>query len=645
MSKTTALAIAAAIVAAPGCAAMAATAPPPIEAYGKLSNVEMMRLSPEGDKIAFVTVAGADRKLHVISADGQTLHEVDCADIKLRALDWADDDHVVLSASLTMRMNGFSAAAGEFLQVISLNVPKHRLYVVFNNQAQVLPLVFGEYGFSASKGHAYGYFGGIQRNQLRYTGNGVPNLFRVDLDSGDRVFVAAGGFKDQRWLIDPRTGQVAATTLKDEHSGEWRVEAGGKVVASGRADFGPARVLGFSGGGSALLTAEPTSGADLIREVGLDGATAKDVPDGGQVDDFLTDRRTGLWIGVTRSGDLRGTTFFDPDSEARWRNALAAVDDDHATLISHSDDFSRVIVETEGDHDPGTYWLVNTAAKTARPVGQAYPEIPADAVGSFSTVDWKAADGMDLHGVLTLPPGRPAKGLPLVVLPHGGPEARDYPAFDWWAQAFAARGYAVFQPNFRGSAGYSEAYVSAGYGQWGRKMQTDISDGVAELARRGLVDPKRACIVGGSYGGYAALAGVTVQQGLYRCAVSWGGVTDLPLMLHEVYRASGSTQSDATRYWRRFVGADGPDKADLGSLSPAKLAARADAPILLMYGLDDTVVAPEQSLEMIEALKKAGKPHEVAVMPGEDHWLSRGATRTAMLKATTDFVQKYNPAD
>lgn len=199
-------------------------------------------------------------------------------------------------------------------------------------------------------------------------------------------------------------------------------------------------------------------------------------------------------------------------------------------------------------------------------------------VGPITMVEWKAADGLTLHGVLSLPTGRPATPLPLVVLPHGGPEARDYPVFDWWAQAFASRGYAVFQPNFRGSAGYGRTFRDAGFGQWGRKMQTDISDGVAELARRGIIDPKRACIIGGSYGGYAALAGVTVQQGLYRCAVSVAGVSDPEALLTYARERSGSATA-ATRYWRDFMGVKSVFEGELNAISPVKLAAKADAPI------------------------------------------------------------------
>ncbi|HEY2179288.1 MAG TPA: prolyl oligopeptidase family serine peptidase [Caulobacteraceae bacterium] len=636
-----------ALCAGAALASAASAAPPPLEAYGALPAVEMMRISPNGDRIAWITTTGADRKLHVAdAASGQILHEVDCADIKLRALDWADEDHVVVTASVTMTfVRGISAAA-EFMQVVALDVPRHSLMVVFNNQPTLLPLVFGAYGYSSQDGHAYGYYGGIRRNDLRYKSGATTNLYRVDLDTDAWLFVGEGAFRDQQWLVDPRTGSVSARALTDEHSGEWRIEEDGTVLDHGKADYGAARLLGFGKDGKGLLVAEPTAGDDRIREVSAFGAVSEEVKDGGAITEFEMDRRTGKWIGEAREADRPQITFFDRALQARLDMAMAVVGSDrNPVLVSYDDDLSHIILKTEGDNDSGTWLLVDTRSKNVKTVGRAYPDISPDEVGAFSMVDWKAADGLDLHGVLTLPPGKPAKNLPLVVLPHGGPQLRDYPHFDWWAQAFASRGYAVFQPNYRGSAGYGEAFVAAGYGQWGRKMQTDISDGVAELARRGVIDPRRACIVGGSYGGYAALAGVTVQHDLYRCSVSWGGVADLKDMQMAAYRGSGSRSSDATRYWNRFMGGDGPKPLDIAAVSPAKLAGSADAPILLMYGHDDTVVPPRQSIEMANALKKAGKPVEVQVMPGEDHWLSRGATRTAMLQAAVAFVEKNDPPD
>jgi dipeptidyl aminopeptidase/acylaminoacyl peptidase len=174
-------------------------------------------------------------------------------------------------------------------------------------------------------------------------------------------------------------------------------------------------------------------------------------------------------------------------------------------------------------------------------------------------------------------------------------------------------------------------------------MQTDISDGVAKLAKGGVIDPKRACIVGASYGGYAALAGVTVQHGLYRCAVSVASVSDLAGMLTYQHKLAAGPTSAALRYWHAFMGVDTSSDSRLAAITPAALADKADAPILLIHGKDDTIVPIDQSETMESALKRAGKPVEFMKMNNEDHWLSRGESRIEMLKAAVAFVEKYNP--
>ena len=204
----------------------------------------------------------------------------------------------------------------------------------------------------------------------------------------------------------------------------------------------------------------------------------------------------------------------------------------------------------------------------------------------------------------------------------------------------ASRGYAVLQVNFRGSAGFGAQHLQAGYGQWGRKMQTDLSDGVRHLAGQGLIDPARVCIVGASYGGYAALAGATLDRGVYRCAASVAGVSDLRRMVGWSKTNKGRT---AQKYWIRFMGADDPDDPVLRELSPAEKVEGVTTPILLVHGRDDTVVPLEQSAIMQRALEKAGNPAEMVVMNGEDHWLSRGETRLRMLNAVTMFLEKNNP--
>lgn len=354
---------------------------------------------------------------------------------------------------------------------------------------------------------------------------------------------------------------------------------------------------------------------------------------------------TRLIVGVSYGGARPELDYFDPVRRARFKSLVQAFPENQTMTVAAADTaFQSVVVFSEGEGEPGAYWLVNLKDGSADRLGSAYPGVPAEQVGATRFYSYKAADGLALEGVLTLPPGREAENLPVVVLPHGGPESHDELGFDWWAQAYASRGYAVWQPNFRGSSGYGAAFTRAGHGQWGRKMQTDVSDGLAALAKDGIVNPERACVVGASYGGYAALAGVTVQQGVYRCAVSVNGVSDLTAMLYDE-RAQNGRESVVVRYWTTFMGASRVGDPALKALSPAELASRADAPVLLIHGRDDTVVPLDQSRTMERALKRAGKPVELVVLAGEDHWLSKGATRKAMLEAAVAFVQKHNPAD
>jgi dipeptidyl aminopeptidase/acylaminoacyl peptidase len=419
---------------------------------------------------------------------------------------------------------------------------------------------------------------------------------------------------------------------------------GNKVLASGISNFGGVN-LGRGRTPDTVLIDRPTAdGGVQSQELSLSGAPAADTPQGGDTAARYFDRESGLWIGLAKDADEPEARMFAPALEAKVSGVRKAFPGETVRLVSWSEDFQTMIVFTSGSGDSGAYWLVSIGTGKAEPLGYAYPEVEPDDVGPIQMVDWKAADGLSLHGVLSLPPGRPAKGLPLVVMPHGGPESRDYPVFDWWAQAFVSRGYAVFQPNFRGSSGYGAVFRNAGFGEWGRKMQTDISDGVAELARRGLVDPKRACIVGWSYGGYAALAGVTVQHGLYRCAFSMAGVSDPAEMISA---SMDLTQSDnsAERYWKAFMGVNFRYQSELNPYSPVKLAASADAPILLMHGDDDTVVPIGQSRGMDKALRQAGKPVDLVVLPNADHWLLHQDTRLTMAKASVAFVEKYDPPD
>ena len=310
------------------------------------------------------------------------------------------------------------------------------------------------------------------------------------------------------------------------------------------------------------------------------------------------------------------------------------------SFVSASRDFSKVVVLVEGANYGYRYVLIDLKHPGAVPIGNVYTGL--DKPLEVRPVTYAAGDGLQIHAYLTLP-DRAAHRLALVVLPHGGPAVRDTAEFDWWSQALAAQGYAVLRPNYRGS-NVDEHLLEAGFGQWGRKMQTDLSDGVSYLARQGIVDPSRVCIVGGSYGGYAALAGVTLQPTVYRCAVSVAGISDLAHMLRWENRG-GIEDRYATRYWDRFWGVSGSTDPRLDAISPVKHVDAVRAPVLLIHGRDDTVVPYEQSQIMFDALRSEKKDVELVTLKKEDHWLSSGDTRLQMLQATVAFLQAHDPPE
>ena len=351
----------------------------------------------------------------------------------------------------------------------------------------------------------------------------------------------------------------------------------------------------------------------------------------------------GLIADATGAG-LAGIGFVDDSRRVRWidpklaevQAALdKAVGDRRATIESLSRDRNRMIVHVGGADRPGAYYFFDTGVGAMQLYAHSNVRLKNARLAPVRTIRYRARDGLEIPAVLTLPVGREAKGIPLILMPHGGPRARDSEEWDWWVQFLADRGYAVVQPNYRGSTGYGTAFEDRGEGEWGLKMQDDLNDAVAHLAAEGIVDPKRVCIVGGSYGGYAAMRGAQRDGSLFRCAVSFAGVSDLGHL----------ARSDRNSLFRRTRDSFLRDQApDFKSVSPINFADQFSAPILLVHGKKDLVVPVRQSREMAERLEKAGKPFEYLEQPEADHHFSREQDRREFLERLEAFLQRHNPA-
>jgi len=625
-----------------------ARAAPPLEVYGRLPAIDFVALSPSGERFALAARDGDHRKLFVRRADGQAEVATGLPPGKVRELLWGGDRHLFIFGSSTIYapIQGFDRQ--EWMGGAHIDLKTGKAFGIFEKNNTFIQAFFGWYGVRQIEGHDYAFVGGYTFDQLQPRYNQTDqfaNLVRIDLETGATKLISTAGGGNSHWLLGP-SGEIIVRGATDPHGSAYQLfrGGGGPPLLVSKASNGEARIrlVGFGRTTASLLLQERSEDDVLLREVPLSTMSGGEVlKRGDNTAGGVFDRDTHLLVGVA-SNEGANIAMFDPLLQKKVEAARKAFPGLRTALISYGHGFDRMVFLTSGPGDSGTYWLVDIAKRSAIPIGRVNPEIKEADVGPMKMVSYKAADGLDMDGVLTLPPGGAARNLPLVVLPHGGPlVAGDEAGFDWWAQAFASRGYAVFQPNYRGTLGRGEAFRKAAYGEFGRKMQTDISDGVKALAAQGVIDPRRVCIVGGSYGGYAALAGVTVEQGVYRCAVSVAGLSDLSRFQVWVTTRNGS-DLQASNFWRALMGAAGSQ--DLKTVSPARLAQRADAPILLIHGEDDSVVPMEQSRIMEKALQAAGKPVEFVSMPGEDHWLSKEATRQAMLAKAVAFVEKHNPA-
>ena len=631
--------------------AVAQPAPPPIEAYASLPALSNLAISPNGERIAFIGQAGVNRRLGIQTVTGEPLGVVDIGTQKVRNVRWADDDHVLILTSTYSDLSGMSGDS-EYYTAQSYNV-RTRSFVTLLNRT-----VGGGANMSSTRiSGGAGMFNIVSGAPFVHVVNGVPRTFvtsfnrdfqmqtfEVDLDTG------VGTPRDDFNGVMGPDGRAVARASWDAERGRWWVSARRavgltQIWTSEDHMIDTPSLLGYGRTDQSVLVRVPEDGGDPLYEIPLDGGEPRKLAFGnvGEASPIYHPR-TGALLGFYFLGDNDQEYVFTDDTVGQaWASIAAAYPDQDVRLVSSTPDYSKFIILTQGASDTGTYHLVDLKAGRAVRIGAQYPAIPVEAIGEVRFINYAAADGTNIPAYLTLPPGRDVADLPLIVMPHGGPQARDEPGFDYWSQLLASRGYAVLRPQFRGSVGFGKAHYEAGFGEWGRKMQTDLSDGVRYLAAEGIADPDRVCIWGWSYGGYAAMAGPTIDPGVYRCAAAGAGVSDLPRMLDWERDQSGGRDTPVMRYWKRFMGATRINDGSLVEVSPARMVQNANVPILLIHGRDDSVVPYAQSEVFATALRRAGKDVEMVDLVGEDHWLSSASGRLAVFNALIPFLERHNP--
>jgi dipeptidyl aminopeptidase/acylaminoacyl peptidase len=379
---------------------------------------------------------------------------------------------------------------------------------------------------------------------------------------------------------------------------------------------------------------QKVNGRKALFKVRLDGSLSQtrvyDHPE-VDVDGLITIGRQRKIVGVSYATDKRYAHYFDAELaklQASLGKALPG-----AVQISFqgaSADGQKVVILASSDINPGEYYIYDKVAKTLRPLLSSRPELEKIPLSPVASVNIKASDGTMVPGYLTLPVGGARKNLPAIVMPHGGPSARDEWGFDWLAQFFANRGFAVLQPNYRGSSGYGDTwYQTNGFQSW-KSAIGDVNDSGRWLVSQGIADPARLAILGWSYGGYAALQSAVLDPALFKAVVAVAPVTDLAKLKEE--RLDWSSY----RSVQKFVGS-GPH---IEEGSPARHADRFRAPVMLFHGDLDNNVSVQQSKLMDDRLHSAGKSSDLIIFKGLDHYLEDSSARAEMLSKADAFLRR-----
>lgn len=470
----------------------------------------------------------------------------------------------------------------------------------------------------------------------------IFDVYHLDLNSKELALIAENPGNVTGWVTD-HAGRIrlAITTDGVNTSILHRPDESAAFKTTITTDFKQQIAPLFFDFDNKLLFAASNIGRDRSAIVRLDPATAAEesvIFAHPEVDvaNLAWSRKRKVYTAAQFVTWKRERRFFDAQMQAIFNDLERQLPGYEIDLQSADKDENIFVVAAWSDRTQGVRYLYEAATRRLTKLAEIAPWLDENQLAEMKPITYRARDGLTIHGYVTLP--RSGGGnLPLIVHPHGGPWARDMWGYDPEVQFLANRGYAVLQMNFRGSTGYGRAFWEAGFRQWGGKMQDDISDGVKYAVEGGIADPKRVCIYGGSYGGYAVLAGLAFTPELYACGIDYVGVSNLFTFLKTI-----------PPYWKpmldmfyEMVGNPETDKDLLAKASPVMHADAIRAPLLIAQGAQDPRVNVEESNQMVAALKKHGVPVEYLVKENEGHGFHNEENRFEFYEAMEKFLEKH----
>ena len=623
-------------------------------AFGAREAIAYVSLSPDGTKIAFLGPGpGASTILYSIDVTKETTPHIVLRSSgdpeRLYGCDWVANDR------LACNLGGLQEYAGEifgFSNVVAVNADGSNIKILSKRRGpnamfrdfrgggiiDFVPNIDGTV-FMMRSYVPEEQVGSLVQSLLE--GMGVDQINtrtlatkRIETPQRDAVEYITDGLGQVRIKGISRTNAegydkgVITYLYRSKQSNDWRTL--GDLDYLNGTGFNPYAVdpdkdvvYGFARvDGRLALVSTSLADAALTQSV---VASRPDV----DVDSLIRIGKRQRVVGASFATDRRQSIYFDPDLKKLAASLGKALPNQPLVeFIDSSLDESKLLIWAGADTSPGTYYLFDRVAKKLQPIMPSRPELANVKLSEVKPVTYPAADGTMIPAYLTLPPGSPGKNLPTIVMPHGGPSARDEWGFDWLSQYYANRGFAVLQPNFRGSTGYGDAwYQENGFKSW-RTSIGDVDDGGRWLVKSGVADPGKLFIVGWSYGGYAALQSAVLDPGLFKAVVAVAPVTDLDALKSEWRNFSN----------RRVVGEFIGTGPLLKEGSPAQNADKIVVPVLMFHGELDRNVGIAQSRLMAKKLRDAGRQVELIEYPKLEHSLVDSAVRAQMLKKSADFL-------
>ncbi len=628
----------------------------PIELFAQIPAAVTARLSPDGTKAALISSYEGSQVLYIHSLveGGKNSKIIRTGDLQVRWVRWKDNTHLVAgviktterlfrnsvpSETAVTRMVTFNSDGDDIRMVGEppggFQLKEENVTGSINEKRTIHPQIQDDIVSMLPRDSKQILQLVIDKIPYRNT-RLAPALHEVDLETARHHLIDHGDERIWYYRVDqssvPRigigtTGLDAVAYVRASLTAPWREIH--RHNFNGTETFEP---LAFVPDNPQMLYVMSNAGPD-----GKSGLWRFDTA-AGRFDQLVDEEADPTTAADVREGVLMGYRlkdgsgrYLDPAWQADYKMVSKAVQGRKLRIVDRSADGLRTLLEVYEPHRPRVWWLLDRTTKPLSlwPAVEEYPDFPGDRVAPVKEVHYTARDGLDIPAYLTLPVGYKGGPISFVVLPHGGPFVCEGDDFDYESQFLASHGWGVLRPQFRGTSCYGPDFERKGFQQWGYAMQDDVTDGTKWLIEQKYADPKRICIVGGSYGGYAALEGAVKEPDLYRCAAAWAPVTDL-VNLHRGIKNGLHNEISLDRL--------GEDDDRLDEASPVHHADRIKIPVLLMHGNQDFTVQPENSRYMEAALKNAGKPVEAIYLDNADHYRQRHDARQAWLAALERFL-------